>query len=58
MHTRKDLANAIRQMSYAELKAVSIELADAIKDKDARPKLETAEEFADLLSDWAEAQRG
>lgn len=58
MHTRKDLASSIRSMNYAELKAVAEELASACKDKEARPKLETAEEFADLLSDWAEAQAG
>lgn len=56
MNTRRDLAETINGMSYHELKALGHELAETIKDKEARPKLETAEEFADLLADWAEAQ--
>lgn len=57
MKTRTDLVEAILQMSYGELKSVAHELAAMIEDKEARPKLETAEEFADMLYDWAEAQR-
>lgn len=55
MADKAELASAILEMSYGGLKAIAAELAEAIKDKEARPKLETAEEFADLLFDWAEA---
>lgn len=58
MRSRKDLAECIRYMSYGELKSVAAELASCCEDKEARPKLETPEEFADLLYDWAEAQSG
>lgn len=54
--TRSDLAQYIVEMSYGELKAVGAALASTCQDKEARPKLETAEEFADLLYDWAEAE--
>lgn len=57
MATKKDLALVILKMNYGELKSVGDEFAETIKDKESRPKLETAEEFADLLYDWAEAQR-
>lgn len=53
---RSDLVRAILGLNYGDLKTVASELASAAADKDARPKLETAEEFADLLYDWAEAQ--
>lgn len=55
MKTKQDLAELIVGMSYGELKTVAHELASTVEDKEARPKLETAEEFADLLYDWAEA---
>lgn len=55
MRTSKDLASVIMDMNYGDLKAVGAALARTIEDKEARPKLETAEEFADLLFDWAEA---
>lgn len=58
MGTRNDLALLIVGMNYGELKTVAAELASMIEDKEARPKLETAEEFADLLFDWAEASAG
>lgn len=58
MANKDDLAATIVQMSYGGLKSVAAELAEAIKDKEARPKLETAEEFADLLYDWAESVAG
>ncbi|RKE73632.1 hypothetical protein [Pseudorhodoplanes sinuspersici] len=54
--TTKELARSILALNYGELKSVGKDFAEAIKDKDARPKLDTAEEFADLLFDWAEAQ--
>jgi hypothetical protein len=56
--TKKDLARTIMEMDYGQLKIVAKELAGACEDKEARPKLETAEEFADLLYDWAEATHG
>lgn len=55
MATRNDLALLIVSMNYGDLKTVGAELAGTVEDKEARPKLETAEEFADLLFDWAEA---
>lgn len=57
MGERSDFVRAVLLMPYGELKQIAHELAETIKDKEARPKLETAEEFADLLWDWAEAQR-
>jgi hypothetical protein len=53
--TKNDFAKAILTMNYGTLKTVCAELATANEDKECRPKLETAEEFADLLYDWAEA---
>lgn len=58
MVTAKDLAKLIMQMNYGELKCCASQLAAMNSDKDARPKLETGEEFADLIYDWAEASRG
>jgi hypothetical protein len=55
MANKDDLARTITTMSYGELKSVAAALV-AMIDKEVRPKLETAEEFADLLYDWAEAQ--
>jgi hypothetical protein len=52
---KKELAKFILTMNYGKLKEVAGELASTIEDKESRPKLETAEEFADLLYDWAEA---
>ena len=57
MATRYRLIAAICEMPYGELKQIAHELAETIKDKEARPKLETAEEFADLLWDWADSNR-
>lgn len=57
MKSKRELADCIAGMSYNALKDVANDLSETIKDKEARPKLETPEEFADLLSDWAEAQR-
>lgn len=56
MTTRQEFAAAILGMSYGTLKEICADLAATIEDKEARPKLETAEEFADLLFDWADAQ--
>lgn len=53
--TRNDLANTILKMNYGELKSVAASLA-SMKDEDVRPKIETTEEFADMLFDWAEAE--
>lgn len=57
MKTRNDFIAAVVELPYGELKSIAAELAETIKDKDARPKLETAEEFADLLYDWAAANK-
>ncbi len=56
VRSKKELAELILAMSYGELKSMGNDLSGTIEDKEARPKLETAEEFADLLWDWAEAQ--
>lgn len=56
MASKKDLAATILAMSYGTLKDAADDLANMIEDKETRPKLETAGEFADLLYDWAEAQ--
>lgn len=55
MKTAKDLADCIMGMNYGELRAVADDFSRMI-DKDVRPKIETQDEFADLLYDWAEAQ--
>jgi hypothetical protein len=53
--TRNDLIKVLFNMNYGTLKGISQEFASMI-DKDVRPKIETPEEFAELLFDWAEAQ--
>lgn len=53
--TRKGLAAAIVAMNYGDLKGVGASLA-SMKDVDVRPKIETADEYADLLFDWAAAE--
>lgn len=53
--SRNGLAKAITEMTYGELRAVAADLASTCHDKEARPKLETTEEFAELLYDWAAA---
>lgn len=58
MVTANDLAKLILQMNYGHLKAVALELSGAAADKESRPKVETPEEFADLLFDWAEGNSG
>lgn len=55
MADKKDLAMTIVQMSYGDLRDVAAELAAACEDKETRPQLETGQDFADLLFDWAEA---
>jgi hypothetical protein len=53
--TPKDLARAILAMNYGALREVADDLARACKVKEVRPKMESAEDFASLLFDWAEA---
>lgn len=54
--TRHDLAAAILNMTYGELMAVSEEFAGmTATDNGCRPHPKTAEHFASLLHDWAEA---
>ena len=55
MYTRKDLAKVITSMNYGTLKSVAASLA-SMKDDEVRPRIETTEEFAELLFDWAEAE--
>lgn len=55
MNTKTDLAKFIMNMNYGELKAVAADLS-TMKDADVRPKIETTEEYADMLYDWAESQ--
>lgn len=56
MVTANDLAKLILQMNYGQLKMVGDAFAAACEDKESRPQLETGEEFADLIYDWAEAE--
>lgn len=55
MATKAQFIAAILGMTYGDLMEVCGELASANRDKETRPKLETAEEFASLLHDWADA---
>lgn len=48
------LAQAILSLTYGELMEIAGELAQ-MKDPEVRPKIETAEEYAALLHDWADA---
>ncbi len=50
--TRKDLADAIVSMTYGELVAIG----DAMLDAKRSRRLDTAEEFASVLYDWADKQ--
>jgi hypothetical protein len=56
MKTRTDLVEVILSMNYGELLAVAEELAK-MKDDEVRPKIETPQEYAELLFDWAEAEK-
>ena len=56
MKTKADLARLMLEMNYGELRSVALDLAAACEDKEARPRMETTEDFAELLFDWAEAQ--
>lgn len=53
--TRQYFAEAIMNMNYGTLCAIAKEFSEMI-DADVRPKIETPQEFAELLFDWAEAQ--
>jgi hypothetical protein len=53
--TKKGLARVIVDMTYGELRTVAAELSSTCEDKEARPKMETTEDFAELLYDWAAA---
>lgn len=55
MKTRADLATVILSMNYGELFKVAEELSE-MKDEDVRPKIETPQEFAEMLFDWAQAE--
>lgn len=58
MATKQQVADAILNLTYGGLKEVASDLSRMIEDKDLWPKLETTEEFAELLYNWAEAQEG
>jgi len=53
--TKGEFAKAILGMTYGGLMEVAAELSE-MKEKDVRPKIETPEEYASLLHDWADAQ--
>lgn len=55
MKTRADLAKLIVEMNYGELRSVAASLA-SMKDADVRPKIETTDEYAEMLFDWAESE--
>lgn len=55
MMTGKDLARVILKMNYRELMNVSGRLSGMVVP-DVRPKIETPEEYAEALYDWAEAE--
>lgn len=48
------LAQAILDLTYGELMEIAGELSE-MKQPDVRPKIETPEEYAALLHDWADA---
>lgn len=50
------LARVIVSMTYSDLKSVATDLAAMFEDSDVRSAPKTAEDFAELLNDWAEAQ--
>lgn len=52
--TKAELAAAILGLTYGSLMEVAAELAK-MKEPDVRPKIETPEEYAAMLHDWAEA---
>lgn len=52
--TKMGLAKVITAMNYGDLREVGEELA-CMKEPEVRPKIETAQEFADALFDWAQA---
>lgn len=54
MITKRQFAKTILNMNYGTLREVAADLS-AMKDEDVRPKIETPEEFAEVLFDWAEA---
>ena len=51
---RNNLAKLIYSMPYGELMSVADDLSK-MKDAEMRPKIETQEEYASLLYDWAES---
>lgn len=54
MQTKEDVAQVILRLNYGELMALGRELS-AMKEPDVRPSIETPEEYAALLFDWAES---
>ena len=54
--TKQDLAYAILNMTYGDLMYVAGQFTEmTAKDNGARPRPKTAEDFASLLHDWADA---
>lgn len=55
-NARRELVEVLLKMNYGELKDVATEFAGMI-DAEVRPKIETTDEFAELLFDWAFSQK-
>lgn len=54
--TPKGLARVIASMTYGDLKSVATDFAAMCEEMEPRGTPKTAEDFAELLNDWAEAQ--
>ena len=55
MTEKQSLAESILVLTYGQALEVAGELADMVADRKSRPQLKTAQDFASLLHDWAEA---
>jgi hypothetical protein len=51
--TKKDLSSALLSMTYTELVAVAAGLSELVRKRNA---VESKEDFAAVLHDWAQAQ--
>lgn len=52
--TRVELADAILGLTYGDMMEIAGELS-RMKEPGVRPKIETPEEYAALLHDWADS---
>jgi hypothetical protein len=48
------LATLLLGLTYREMVELSMSLAEMVKDKETRPPPEAAEDFAEMLTDWAD----